>query len=61
MNKIKQFLTNKDTEAWAWMTVNSFIVLVGTYLADINPLYSAPIIAMINVITKFLNTKYIKQ
>jgi hypothetical protein len=60
MDHIKQFLTHKDTEAWVWMTVNSFIILAGSYLAGINPLYSAPIIAIVNVITKFLNTKYLK-
>ncbi len=60
LNQLKQFVKNKDTEAWVWMTVNSFIILLGTYLADVNPLYSAPIIAIVNVITKYLNQKYIK-
>jgi energy-converting hydrogenase Eha subunit E len=60
LNQIKNFFKNKDTEAWVWMTVNSFVILLGTYLADVNPLYSAPIIAVVNVITKYINTKYIK-
>lgn len=57
---IKQFLKDKNTEAWVWMTVNSFIVLFLTFLADVNPLYSAPIIAMMNIITKYINQKFIK-
>ena len=58
---IKQFLTDKKTEAWVWMTVNSFIVLSLTFLAEVNPLYSAPILALMNVVTKFINQKYIKK
>ena len=61
MNKIKQFLTHKDTEAWLWMTVNSFIVLVATYLADINWVYAPMAIGALNLITKFINTQYLKK
>ena len=60
MTQIKQFLTNKNTEAWVWMTVNSFIILAGTYFADVNPLYAAPIIAIVNLVTKHINTNYLK-
>lgn len=60
MTQIKQFLTNKNTEAWVWMTVNSFIILAGTYFADVNPLYAAPIIAIMNLVTKWVNVNYLK-
>lgn len=60
MNAIKNFLTHKDTEAWVWMTVNSFLVLLITYLGDINWVYAPMAIGGLNLITKFINTKYLK-
>lgn len=60
MNAIKNFLTHKDTEAWVWMTVNSFLVLLITYLGDINWVYAPMAIGALNLITKFINTKYLK-
>ena len=57
---IKQFLTDKKTEAWVWMTVNSFLVLFGAYLTDIDYIYAAPIIALLNIITKYINVNFIK-
>jgi len=60
MNAIKNFLKHKDTEAWLWMTVNSFLVLVITYIGDINWVYAPMAIGALNLITKFINTKYLK-
>ena len=60
MNAINNFLKHKDTEAWLWMTVNSFLVLVITYISDINWVYAPMAIGALNLITKFINTKYLK-
>lgn len=60
MNAIKNFLKHKDTEAWLWMTVNSFLVLLITYIGDINWVYAPMAIGALNLITKFINTKYLK-
>ncbi len=60
MNKIKQFLTHKDTEAWVWMTINSFIVLLATYLTGLDWVYAPMAIGALNLITKFINVNYLK-
>ncbi len=62
MNQIKNFLTNKDTEAWVWMAINTFLILLLDHLLalDIDNVWLAMIIAALNVLTKFLNVKYIK-
>jgi hypothetical protein len=60
MNAIKNFIKHKDTEAWLWMTVNSFLVLLITYIGDINWVYAPMAIGALNLITKFINTKYLK-
>jgi hypothetical protein len=59
---IKQFLTDKKTEAWAWMALNAFLVLLVDYLVGLklSNVWLAMIIAGLNVLTKYINVTYLK-
>ena len=61
MNKIKEFLKSAKFEAFLWMTLNGFIGVIAIYLTDINWVYAPAIVSMLNVITKYINTTYIKK
>jgi hypothetical protein len=60
MKYLKDFFTNKRFKTFLWITGNSFVVLVIAYLTDLNLAWTPPIIAILNVLTKWINTKYIK-
>ena len=60
MSMIKEFFTHKDVEAWVWMTINGFLVLSISVITDLNWQLAPVLIAVLNLITKYINTKFIK-
>jgi hypothetical protein len=63
MENLKKFITDKKTETWFWLTANSFLILSIDYLTglDLPELGKAMAIGLLSIITKWINTKYIKK
>ena len=61
MENIINFFKNPKFEAFLWMTVNGFIGVVITVLTDLSWEYAPIIIAVLNTVTKYINTTYIKK
>lgn len=61
MQSIKDFLKSAKFEAFLWMTLNGFIGVLAVYLTDMNWAYAPAIVSILNIITKYINTRYIKK
>lgn len=56
MKKLKEFFTSKLFKRFCWNTLAGALTVIATYVADL-PLWYAPIIfAVINNLTKEINT-----
>lgn len=60
LNNIIQILTTNKAKAFYWQTVNGFVIVVATGLADIDWVYAPLFIAILNGVTKYLNTNFLK-
>lgn len=60
MKQVIEFFKHPKFEAFLWMTLNGFITVVITALGDLNWAYAPVIIALLNTLTKWINTTYIK-
>jgi len=63
MEMIKKFLTDKKTETWFWLTANSFLILSIDYLTglDLPDLGKAMAIGILSILTKWINTNFLKS
>jgi len=63
MNKLKQFLLDfvksKKFHTFLWQTLNGFLVLAISVLADLDWQYVPVLLAVLNYITKYINTTYL--
>jgi hypothetical protein len=57
---IKQFLKHPKLETFLWQTLNGFFALSVVILTDLGWQYAPIIIAILNYVTKYINTKYMK-
>lgn len=58
---IKGFFTSKKFEAFLWQTANAGILLLIAHLQDFSFWWIIPAIGLLNYLTKWINTKYIKS
>lgn len=63
METLKKFITDKKTETWLWLSVNSFLVLSIDFLTgvEMSDLTKAIIIASLSALTKWINVNYLKK
>lgn len=59
--KLIQFFTSKGFERILWVTANSVIAITVQALADIDWIYVPAIVILLNEITKYVNTEYLKD
>lgn len=59
LKAIWAFLTSSKVKTFYWQTINAFIILIITYLADFNIAWVPFAIAGLNFLTKFINKKYL--
>ena len=59
--KLLQFIKHPKFEAFLWQTLNGFFTLSIVIISDLNWQYAPLIIAGLNFLTKWINTKYIKK
>jgi len=60
-NAIKAFIKHPKFEAFLWQTLNGFLAISVVIITDLNWQYAPLIIAILNYITKYINTRYIKK
>ena len=61
MNYIKQFIKHPKLETFLWQTLNGFFILSVIIISDLGWQYAPIIIAILNFLTKWVNTKYLKK
>jgi hypothetical protein len=61
MNYIKQFINHPKFETFLWQTLNGFFTLSVIIISDLGWQYAPIIIAILNFLTKWVNTKYLKK
>ena len=61
LNAIKAFIKHPEFEAFLWQTLNGFLAISVVIITDLNWQYAPLIIAILNYITKYINTRYIKK
>ena len=57
---MKDFLQHPKLETFLWQTVNGFLAISIVIIADLGWQFAPVLIAVLNFITKYINTKYIK-
>jgi hypothetical protein len=61
MNKLKKILLSNKAKAFYWTTLNGFIVVIISGLAEIDWVYAPLLIAILNGITKYLNRDVLQR
>lgn len=59
MENIKEFLVSKKATTFYWQTANGLIILAISFFAQIDLVYSAIAIALLNGTTKWINQTYL--
>lgn len=57
--QVKLVFTDTKTKTFAWQTLNGFLGMVIVALADKNFLWIPFVIAALNLVTKYINLKYL--
>jgi len=59
MEQLKTFLTSSKVKTFYWQTANGLVLLLITYIAEVDWQYAVVAMPILNAITKWINQNYL--